>query len=70
MLIGKDVKIGQCFRRKNGAVVLVTAERVSRGMRDLELTPLTGRGRVSWKWDNLVAKELVFVGTDATLFDS
>jgi hypothetical protein len=68
MLIGKDIKPGQCFRRKNDAVVEVTGERIVRGLREVELTPITGNGRVSWKWDNDVARDLLYVGTDRSCF--
>jgi hypothetical protein len=68
MWIGEDIKVGQCFRRKNGAVVEVTGERIVRGLREVELTPITGKGRVSWKWDSDVARYLLYVGTDRSCF--
>ena len=69
MLIGEDIKPGQCFRRKNGAVVEVTGERIFRGLREVELTPITGKGRViCWKWDGDVARSLLYVGSDRSCF--
>jgi len=46
------VEIGQLWRRKTGAVVVVTAERMVSGHREVWLTPAPGHnGRPSWKWE-------------------
>ena len=47
--------IGTEWKRPNGAVVRVTSERIVRGMREVELTPVSGGGRMSWKWDGAVS---------------
>lgn len=55
-----DVVIGQTWKRKDGRKVKLTAERIFRGTRELELTPLDG-GRKSWKWDGGLINDLEFV---------
>lgn len=56
------VEIGQQWRRKNGAVVIVTDERMSSGQREVLLTPAPGhKGRTSWKWDLAVMWDLEFI---------
>ena len=50
--------IGTEWKRPNGAVVRVTSERIVRGMREVELTPVSG-GRKSWKWDYAVSFSLL-----------
>lgn len=55
-----EVVIGQIWKRKDGRTVKLTAERIMRGTRELELTPLDG-GRKSWKWDGGVINDLEFV---------
>lgn len=59
----QDVKVGQVWERKDGRRVKLTAERMFRGSRELELTPLTG-GRKSWKWDGGIINDLKFVQED------
>ena len=67
-MIGKDIKVGMCFRRKNGTTVEITDEKTSEGMRDLQMTPLTGKGRRTWKWDYDIARDLIYVGNDSSIF--
>ena len=56
----RTVEIGQVWKRPNGRFVEVTDERESRGIREVRLLP-TGRGRVSWKYDQAVKAEFEFV---------
>ena len=51
--------IGTEWKRPNGAVVRVTNERIVRGMREVELTPVSGGGRKSWKWDGALSFSLL-----------
>jgi len=53
----KDVKLGQVWERKDGRKVKITAERMFRGSREMELTPLDG-GRKSWKWGGGIINDL------------
>ena len=55
---GSAVEIGSEWKRPNGAVVKVTAERMFRGQREVELSPVSGGGRKSWKWDRAVEYSL------------
>lgn len=58
----KQVKIGQKWRRKNGAIVEVVDERGDGPMKAVRLVPVSGpRSRASWKWENLVLYELTLV---------
>lgn len=43
------IKIGQIWERKDGRKVKITAERIFRGQKEYELTPID-KGRKSWKW--------------------
>ena len=53
------VEVGQWWRRKTGAVVVVTDERIASGQREVLLTPAPGHnGRQSWKWELAVMWEL------------
>lgn len=47
--------IGTEWRRPDGEVVRITSDRVNRGQREVELTPVSGGGRISWKWDGAVS---------------
>ena len=53
------VELGQQWRRRNGAVVVVTDERMVSGQREVLLTPAPGhKGRASWKWELAVMWDL------------
>ena len=55
-----EVVIGQIWKRKDGRKVKLTSERMFRGARELELTPLDG-GKKSWKWDGGIINDLELV---------
>lgn len=59
----QDVKVGQVWERKDGRKVKLSDERLSRGLREFELTPLDG-GRKSWKWDGGVVNDLLYIKGD------
>jgi hypothetical protein len=52
------VEIGTFWKRPNGVVVRVNGERMFRGLREVELVPVSGGGRKSWKWDSHVEFDL------------
>ena len=65
MMVVKRVEIGQRWRRKNGAVVVVTGERDNNGSREVLLAPVAGqKGRQSWKWELAVMWDLDPVDED------
>lgn len=57
----KDVAIGQIWARKDGRMVKLTEDRVSRGSREFLITPFLSKGRSSWKWDGRIINDLTFV---------
>jgi len=59
-ILAAGVRVGQIWARPNGNEVKLTGERVFRGSREFELTPMT-KGRKSWKWDGGIASELTFI---------
>lgn len=52
-----EIEIGQKWKRKDGRVVEITAERISRFSKEFELTPV-GNGRKSWKWYGGILNDL------------
>lgn len=58
----RQVKIGQKWRRKNGAIVEVVEEKLDGALKMVRLVPVSGpRSRASWKWEDLVLYELTLV---------
>jgi len=52
------IEIGQIWVRKDGRKVRITGERISRGAKEFELTPID-KGRKSWKWSGAILYDLV-----------